>query len=230
VPARPRAVQRGGASRRPPPIPPQRRGALASNLAHRAPPLPATAPDRARAPAAPAPTPRNIVGCYGVGRISDAHPRHPSALFIVQQLVQGLTLATRVHAAAAAPPPVTQPCGGGGSSGAAAAGCSCGCGGAWYSDAQALDWVLDVAEGLEYLHAREGDKPTIMHRRAGPGGQGLKPAAGAAAAFCPACAASRRLPGPPPAAPSRPRASHPLPNRSPACAPSQTRPSTPPGT
>jgi len=107
------------------------------------------------------PPSRNIVGCYGIGRISEAHPRHPSALFIVQQLVQGLTLATRVHMAAASgamrphAAPMRRPCG---------AHCGCGCGGAWYSDARALSWMLDVAEGLRYLHARQGDKPTIMHR------------------------------------------------------------------
>lgn len=36
--------------------------------------------------------------------------------------------------------------------------------GVWYSDVRALAWMLDVAEGLAYLHANLGDKPTIMHR------------------------------------------------------------------
>ena len=98
-----------------------------------------------------------MVGCFGCGRLPALHPRHPGALFLVQPLLHGPNLAAMVQQASAAAAVRAQPQ-------------SCqvhheeqnhsdG-----YSSKEGLEWLLQVAGALEYLHSTTGGKTKVIHR------------------------------------------------------------------
>ncbi|PNH05363.1 Protein sevenless [Tetrabaena socialis] len=100
-------------------------------------------------------THRNIVACYGIGKYDDEDEQNPGSLFIVQELVRGGNL---LHKARDPKPPHPHPtnrqvykqmlnrhkC--------------------VYTSAEALEWLCDVASGMQYLHSSSDVKPMIIHR------------------------------------------------------------------
>lgn len=82
----------------------------------------------------------NIVACYGIGKYDDDDEYNPGSLFIVQELVRGGNLLHKVYKQMLN----RQKC--------------------VYTSVEALDWLMDVAEGMHYLHTITDTKPMIIHR------------------------------------------------------------------
>lgn len=83
---------------------------------------------------------RNIVACYGIGKYDDDDEHNPGSLFIVQELVRGGNLLHKVYKQMLN----RQKC--------------------VYTSQEALNWLMDVAEGMLYLHTITDNKPMIIHR------------------------------------------------------------------
>lgn len=83
---------------------------------------------------------RNIVACYGIGKYEDDDDANPGCLFIVQDLVKGGNLLHKVYKQMLNRYKCV------------------------YTSQEALQWMIDVAAGMEYLHLVTKDKPMIIHR------------------------------------------------------------------
>ncbi|GFR48469.1 hypothetical protein Agub_g10160, partial [Astrephomene gubernaculifera] len=83
---------------------------------------------------------RNIVACYGIGKYDDEDEQNPGSLFIVQELVRGGNLLHKVYKQMLNRHKCV------------------------YTSAEALEWLCDVAAGMEYLHSSSDIKPMIIHR------------------------------------------------------------------
>lgn len=83
---------------------------------------------------------RNIAACYGIGKYDDDDQHNPGSLFIVQELVKGGNLLHKVYKQMLN----RQKC--------------------VYTSQEALTWMVDVAHGMQYLHAVTENKPMIIHR------------------------------------------------------------------
>ncbi|KAG2437945.1 hypothetical protein HXX76_005561 [Chlamydomonas incerta] len=83
---------------------------------------------------------RNIVACYGIGKYDDEDDQNPGSLFIVQELVRGGNLLHKVYKQMLNRHKCV------------------------YTSAEALEWLCDVAAGMEYLHSTSEIKPMIIHR------------------------------------------------------------------
>ncbi|KAG2493506.1 hypothetical protein HYH03_008322 [Edaphochlamys debaryana] len=83
---------------------------------------------------------RNIVACYGIGKYDDEDEQNPGSLFIVQELVRGGNLLHKVYKQMLNRHKCV------------------------YTSAEALEWLCDVASGMQYLHSTSEIKPMIIHR------------------------------------------------------------------
>ncbi|GLI64951.1 hypothetical protein VaNZ11_008356 [Volvox africanus] len=83
---------------------------------------------------------RNIVACYGIGKYDDEDEQNPGSLFIVQELVRGGNLLHKVYKQMLNRHKCV------------------------YTSAEALEWLCDVAAGMQYLHSTSDIKPMIIHR------------------------------------------------------------------
>ncbi|EFJ49174.1 hypothetical protein VOLCADRAFT_90042 [Volvox carteri f. nagariensis] len=83
---------------------------------------------------------RNIVACYGIGKYDDEDDQNPGSLFIVQELVRGGNLLHKVYKQMLNRHKCV------------------------YTSAEALEWLCDVAAGMQYLHSTSDIKPMIIHR------------------------------------------------------------------
>lgn len=83
---------------------------------------------------------RNIVACYGIGKYEDDDEANPGCLFIVQDLVNGGNLLHKVYKQMLNRYKCV------------------------YTSQEALQWMIDVAAGMEYLHLVTKEKPMIIHR------------------------------------------------------------------
>ncbi|KAG1676851.1 hypothetical protein FOA52_010360 [Chlamydomonas sp. UWO 241] len=86
----------------------------------------------------------NIAACYGIGKYDDDDPSNPGSMFIVQELIKGGNLLHQVYKQMLNPAKRV------------------------YTSQEALNWMVDVAEGMQYLHTvtfgGEAAKPMIIHR------------------------------------------------------------------
>lgn len=80
------------------------------------------------------------MACYGIGKYDDDDAKHPGSLFIVQELVRGGNLLHMVYKQMLN----QQRC--------------------VYTSEEALEWLIDVAAGMQYLHFTDHTKPMIIHR------------------------------------------------------------------
>lgn len=80
------------------------------------------------------------MACYGIGKYDDDDEHNPGSLFIVQELVRGGNLLHKVYKQMLN----RQKC--------------------VYTSQEALNWLMDVAEGMLYLHTITDNKPMIIHR------------------------------------------------------------------
>ena len=80
--------------------------------------------------------------------LSAGHPRHPGALFLLQPLLKGPSLADKLYQAPAGSAPGMQsPLSN-------------------YSSHEGLNWLVDIAQALEHLHSTGPGKKRVIHRQA----------------------------------------------------------------
>jgi serine/threonine protein kinase len=82
----------------------------------------------------------NIAACYGIGKYDDDDEQNPGSLFIVQELIKGGNLLHKVYKQMLNRQK------------------------AIYTSQEALKWMINVAEGMQYLHSVVETKPMIIHR------------------------------------------------------------------
>jgi len=82
----------------------------------------------------------NIAACYGIGKYDEDDRMNPGAMFIVQELIKGGNLLHQVYKQ------------------------MLNLGRRIYSAQAALNWMVNVAEGMQYLHSVTDNKPMIIHR------------------------------------------------------------------
>lgn len=82
----------------------------------------------------------NIAACYGIGKYDDDDEQNPGSLFIVQELIKGGNLLHKVYKQMLNRQK------------------------AIYTSQEALRWMINVAEGMMYLHSVVETKPMIIHR------------------------------------------------------------------
>eukprot|EP00798_Chlamydomonas_sp_ICE-L_P012533 gene12533-15749_t len=81
-----------------------------------------------------------IAACFGIGKYEDDNEANPGSLFIVQELIKGGNLLHKVYKQMLNRHKQI------------------------YTSQTALTWMLNVAEGMQYLHSVTETKPMIIHR------------------------------------------------------------------
>lgn len=83
---------------------------------------------------------KNIAACLGIGKYDDEDEANPGSLFIVQELIKGGNLLHKVYKQMLNRHKYV------------------------YTSTEALKWMVNVAEGMQYLHSVSENKPMIIHR------------------------------------------------------------------